>query len=76
MSELKFKEVIVNPQDYFTHPNEVLDCDNFDLDEKRRILQCWEHDLRLMQTCDEENMPCSIDTAMLSRIHQALVKLQ
>lgn len=75
MRTLNLNDVIIDPQNYFKSPAELLDDGQFTQDQKRQILRCWELDVKLLQTCDEENMSNDQETKMLSRIHQALTKL-
>jgi hypothetical protein len=52
-----------DPWTRYDGPEEVLRDPSLSDDEKRRLLEEWERDLRQLQTATEENMPADTDPA-------------
>lgn len=74
MATVNLDEALINPSAVFKMPEDVLTSD-ISLENQIKILELWEHDLHLLQTCDEENM-CGPDLRLLHRIHDCLLKLK
>jgi hypothetical protein len=74
MVTININEALINPSAFFKTPEDVLKSD-ISLENQIKILELWEHDLHLLQTCDEENM-AGPDLQLLRRIHDCLLKLR
>lgn len=70
--KLEYKEVVINPAEYFSKPGEIVDSSDFTNIEKRKILKAWRLDIILLHMSDEENMCNGKEVEMLSRICRAL----
>jgi hypothetical protein len=74
MTAIDLKEALINPAGIFKTPEDVLKA-NLAPEDQIKILELWEHDLHLLQACDEENMP-GADLQLLRRIHECLLQLR
>ena len=76
MTNIDIKEAISNPSKVFNDPEDVLNC-NLDHDDKIKILQSWEYELRDLSVAEEENMAEgeSSHAGLLSKIHDMLDRL-
>lgn len=74
MEKIDINDALINPSAVFNMPEDVLKSD-ISLANQIKILELWEHDLHLLQTCDEENM-AGDDLQLLRRIHDCLLKLK
>lgn len=50
------ESAIADPTRYYTRPMDVVDDDELETDEKRRILESWKKDAELLSTAQDENM--------------------
>jgi hypothetical protein len=50
------ESAISDPTRHYTRPMDVLQDDQLDTDEKRRILESWKKDAELLSTAQAENM--------------------
>ena len=50
------ENAISDPTKYYDCPMDVVDDDDLDLEEKRRILESWKKDAELLSTAQDENM--------------------
>ena len=73
MSKIDIKDAISNPSQYFKHPQDVL-ATSLSQEDKIKILQSWEYDLRDLAVAEEENMAKgeSSNADLLSTIHKIL----
>ncbi len=73
MSKIDIKDAINNPSQYFKHPQDVL-ATSLSQEDKIKILQSWEYDLRDLAVAEEENMAKgeSSNADLLSTIHKIL----
>ena len=74
MTVIDLNAALINPSAIFKTPEDVLKS-NLSPEDQIKILELWELDLHLLQTCDEENMP-GADLQLLKRIHDCLLKLK
>lgn len=76
MKEFDLKTAISNPSSVFDDPNEVMQAD-ISKEDKIKILQSWEYDLRDISVAEEENMGDieHPETEHLSIIHDILDQL-
>ncbi|MBX3503436.1 MAG: hypothetical protein KF889_28660 [Alphaproteobacteria bacterium] len=56
MAGIDKKEALVNPSQEFDKPKDVVESRELSRDEKRKALEQWEIDARLMQVASEEGM--------------------
>ena len=56
MAEIDKKEALVNPSKEFDKPKDVVESKDLSRDEKKKALEQWEIDARLMQVASEEGM--------------------
>lgn len=56
MVEIDKKEALVNPSKEFERPKDVVESRELSRDEKKKALEQWEIDARLMQVASEEGM--------------------
>jgi hypothetical protein len=56
MAEINKKEALVNPSKEFNKPKDVVESRELSRDEKKKALEQWEIDARLMQVAAEEGM--------------------
>jgi hypothetical protein len=56
MSDIDKKEALVNPSKEFDKPKDVIESRELSRDEKKKALEQWEIDARLMQVASEEGM--------------------
>jgi hypothetical protein len=56
MAEIDKKEAVVNPSKEFDKPKDVVESDELSRNEKKKALEQWEIDARLMQVASEEGM--------------------
>jgi hypothetical protein len=56
MAEIDKKEALVNPSAEFDKPKDVAKSHELSRDEKKKALEQWELDARLMQVASEEGM--------------------
>ena len=56
MAEIDKKEALVNPSKEFDKPKDVVESRELSRDEKKKALEQWEIDARLMQVASEEGM--------------------
>jgi hypothetical protein len=56
MAEIDKKEALVNPSKAFDKPRDVVESHALSRDEKKKVLEQWEIDARLMQVASEEGM--------------------
>ncbi len=73
--ELDVDAAVINPAECFTAPTEVLNDSRFTPDEKRRILESWALDERLISQAESENMK-GTDRLRLHEVRLALLELQ
>ena len=73
MNSEDIKSAISNPSSFFNDPLEVLAA-SIPQEDKIKILQSWEYDLRDISVAEEENMSDngSENSELLSKIHQIL----
>ena len=50
------ENAIADPTKYYDRPMDVVDDDDLDAQEKRRILESWKKDAELLSTAQDENM--------------------
>lgn len=67
-------QAMLNPAATFRNPEEVLSRAELSREQKIEILRRWEHDARLLEVAEEENMQGS-EPNLLRSIRQALHKL-
>jgi hypothetical protein len=73
-AKLDVDTVVIDSADYFASPIDVIDDLRFTLDEKRRILESWALDARLLLEAEFENMP-GPDRPRLREVKLALLEL-
>lgn len=56
MAEIDKKEALVNPSKEFDQPKDVVESRDLSREEKKKALEQWEIDARLMQVASEEGM--------------------
>ncbi len=56
MAAIDKKEALVNPSKEFSKPKDVVESRELSRDEKKKALEQWEIDARLMQVASEEGM--------------------
>lgn len=56
MAEIDKQEALVNPSKEFDNPEDVVESRELSRDEKKKALEQWEIDARLMQVASEEGM--------------------
>ena len=56
MAQIDKKEALVNPSKEFDKPKDVVESSELSRDEKKKALEQWEIDARLMQVASEEGM--------------------
>jgi len=56
MAEIDKNEALVNPSKEFEKPKDVVESRKLSRDEKKKALEQWEIDARLMQVASEEGM--------------------
>jgi hypothetical protein len=76
MEQLDLTEVLLDPGKFFKTPAALMHYGAFTLDQKRKILKCWELDLKLLQVSNDENMGLARDVQLLSQIHEAIRVLE
>lgn len=64
-----------DPQQVFTDPEAVVDHPALKRDDKIKILQHWEYDVRDVEVAEEEGMPSDNSEGLLKRILKALEAL-
>ena len=69
------KKALTTPSSVFKHPADVIDCGDFDLSEKTKILKQWELDARLLQVATEEGMSGG-EHSLFSDVKKAQERLQ
>ena len=72
--QLDLDTVVLDSADYFASPTDVLNDLRFTLGEKRRILESWALDARLLLEAEFENMP-GTDRPRLREVKLALLEL-
>ena len=76
MIKIDLTEVILDPGKFFKTPEALMHYGGFTLDQKRKILKCWELDLKLLQVSNDENLGRARDVQMLRQIHEAIRVLE
>ncbi len=71
---LDIDAAVINPADNFAAPIEVLNDSRLTADEKRRILESWALDERLISQAEAENMK-GTDQLRLQEVRLALLDL-
>lgn len=71
---MDFEKALADPAAVFANPEAVLANPELSREQKLEILRRWEHDARLLQIADEENMPAGEPVA-LEQIRRALHEL-
>lgn len=56
MAEIDKRDAVVNPSKQFGKPKDVVESPALSRDEKKKALEQWEIDARLMQVASEEGM--------------------
>lgn len=75
MSKIKdYQSKASDPSSAYKNPNEVLQDDDVDKDQKMKILQQWELDARELQVAAEEGMAGG-ESDMLRQVRAALLTL-
>ncbi|RUO63515.1 hypothetical protein [Pseudidiomarina insulisalsae] len=54
---MKLEDILKDPSAAYDKPQDVLDDDNLTHDEKCKVLEQWEYDIRELLVATEENMP-------------------
>ncbi len=57
----KMNEILKDPSAAYATPQEVINDDGLNEEQKERVLQCWEEDERAKQRAASENMPSPSD---------------
>ncbi len=70
-----FDRALSDPQSVYTYPKNVVNDSSLTKEQKLQILKQWEHDARLMEIADEENMGGGDSPSMLSRVSRAIQEL-
>lgn len=65
-----------DPANVYKFPRDVLADAALSSDDKRQILQRWEHDALELMVAEEENMSGDSSPTMLSRVRRAIQSLQ
>lgn len=73
--KLEVDTAVLDSADYFDSPMDVIGDLRFTHEEKRRILESWALDARLLSQAEAENMP-GPDRSRLSEVKLALLELQ
>ena len=68
------KNPLINPADFYSEPNEVLQDASLTQEQKKKILKQWECDARQLEVAEEENMAGNAPS-MLRDVLTAIVKL-
>ena len=71
MKEKEVKERVTKPEQYFSSPNEVVQCQDLPIAAKIEALKTWEFDIRQLEVASEENMDASSSTS-LQDVHDAM----
>ena len=73
IKEFNLIEALLHPEEVFSSPKEVLSLD-IRQEDKIKILQLWEDEIRQLQACDEENMSGG-EEQTLRQVHNAMLEL-
>ena len=71
---MNLENALQNPAEEFESPEEVLDEEELNADQKKAILERWQQDARLLETAAAENMAGG-EPNMLHRVTKALSRL-
>ncbi len=72
---VKLEQAILNPKGVFKNPQEIMDNQNFSIEEKIIILKLWAYDAERLEVAEEENMTGK-DEDMLKSIIDCLSTLE
>ena len=72
---IKFEEALNDPAKVFGKPENVVNSQEFTLQQKIEILHRWEYEVREIQVAEEENMQGSSKYDVLAGVIKALIKL-
>lgn len=72
---IDYEKALLDPQDFFDDPEEVLDHPELTKAQKIEILRRWEYDANEVAVAEEEGMVGSDPPLMLRRVLLALDKL-
>ncbi len=68
------EEIISDPKAHFDTPAHVLNNDNLDTAQKRKILESWHEDAEALERAKDENMSGG-ENSWLQEVNEALEKL-
>lgn len=71
----RLDEAMMNPAAVFRHPQEVIDLESIDREQKLLILKRWEQDARELAVAEEEGMTGNNSGNLLSEIIKRIDKL-
>lgn len=74
MTSIDFDKAKLDPRMVFSDPKEVLDCSQFNRDQKIEVLRCWAYDAKEMDVAKEEGM-ASEEPSELIQVLEALKSL-
>ena len=74
-SSIDMQLALQDPQQVFAGPEDVINHSALSKEDKVKILQHWEYDLRDVEVAEEEGMPSSDDGALMQRVLKALAEL-